>query len=88
MMLTGIPRLARTPWNKGRIIGQKRPLKRKDVWAIRVRLQREVPEPDVHVPPRNRRNRRKLPPLTAPARWGRLNKVAGLTLLSETSDGQ
>ena len=28
-----------TPWNKGRITGQKRPLKPKDVWAIRIRLQ-------------------------------------------------
>jgi hypothetical protein len=27
------------PWNKGRLIGQNRPLKPKDVWAIRVRLQ-------------------------------------------------
>ena len=27
------------PWNNGRLIGQKRPLKPKDVWAIRVRLQ-------------------------------------------------
>jgi integrase len=27
------------PWNKGRRTGQKRPLKPKDVWAIRVRLQ-------------------------------------------------
>jgi integrase len=26
-------------WNKGRIAGQKRPLKPKDVWAIRIRLQ-------------------------------------------------
>ena len=25
--------------NKGRIVGQKRPLKPKDVWAIRIRLQ-------------------------------------------------
>src|SRR5260221_4348827 len=31
----------REPWNKGRLIGQKRPLKPKDVWAIRVRLQLE-----------------------------------------------
>jgi integrase len=31
----------RTPWNKGRLIGQKRPLQPKDVWAIRVRLQIE-----------------------------------------------
>jgi len=29
----------RAPWNKGHLIGQKRPLKPKDVWAIRVRLQ-------------------------------------------------
>jgi integrase len=27
------------PWNKGRLTGQKRPLRPKDVWAIRVRLQ-------------------------------------------------
>lgn len=27
------------PWNKGKLIGQKRPLKLKDIWAIRVRLQ-------------------------------------------------
>jgi hypothetical protein len=26
----------RAPWNKGRLIGQKRPLKPKEVWAIRV----------------------------------------------------
>jgi integrase len=32
---------SRTPWNKGRIVGQKRPLRPKDVWAIRVRLQIE-----------------------------------------------
>jgi integrase len=31
----------RDPWNKGRLIGQKRPLKPKDVWSIRVRLQPE-----------------------------------------------
>ncbi len=30
---------SRTPWNKGKIIGQKPPLKQKDVWAIRIRLQ-------------------------------------------------
>jgi integrase len=29
------------PLNKGRLIGQKRPLKPKEVWAIRVRLQLE-----------------------------------------------
>jgi integrase len=31
----------RDPWNKGRLIGQKRPLKPRDVWSIRVRLQVE-----------------------------------------------
>jgi hypothetical protein len=28
----------KAPWNKGRLIGQKRPLKPKDVWAIRTGL--------------------------------------------------
>jgi integrase len=28
-------------WNKGRLLGQKRPLRPKDVWTIRVRLQLE-----------------------------------------------
>ena len=27
------------PWNKGKLIGQKKPLKLKEVWAIRTRLQ-------------------------------------------------
>jgi hypothetical protein len=43
-MHTAIPSSAsskKVPWNKGRLIGQKRPLKPKDVWAIRVRLQLE-----------------------------------------------
>jgi len=30
---------SREPWNKGKLIGQKSPLKLKDIWAIRVRLQ-------------------------------------------------
>jgi len=29
------------PWNKGRLIGQKRPLKSRDVWTIRTRLDLE-----------------------------------------------
>ena len=29
----------RPPWNKGRLIGQKRPLLAKQVWAIRARLE-------------------------------------------------
>jgi len=28
-----------TAWNKGKIVGQKSPLKQKEIWAIRVRLQ-------------------------------------------------
>jgi site-specific recombinase XerC len=31
--------LHRDPWNKGIIVGQKAPLKLKEVWAIRMRLQ-------------------------------------------------
>src|SRR6266436_3884727 len=33
--------MQKVPWNKGRLTGQKRPLKPKDVWSIRVRLQLE-----------------------------------------------
>ena len=43
-MHTAIPSFvgfARAPWNKGRLIGQKRPLKPKEVWAIRIRLELE-----------------------------------------------
>ena len=29
----------RQPWNKGKLVGQKAPLKLKDIWAIRIRLQ-------------------------------------------------
>ena len=32
-------RPARVAWNKGRIVGQKRPLQPKHVWSIRVRLE-------------------------------------------------
>ena len=32
-------RLPPPPWNKGRICGQKRPLKLPEIWAIRIRLQ-------------------------------------------------
>jgi integrase len=27
------------PWNKGKLVGQKAPLKLRDIWAIRIRLQ-------------------------------------------------
>ena len=43
-MHTAIPSyvgFAKAPWNKDRLIGQKRPLRPKEVWAIRVRLQLE-----------------------------------------------
>jgi integrase len=33
--IRSIPR----PWNKGKLVGQKAPLKLKEIWAIRVRLQ-------------------------------------------------
>ena len=29
----------RNPWNKGKLVGQKAPLKLRDIWAIRVRLE-------------------------------------------------
>lgn len=35
---TNLP-MSREPWNKGKLIGQKPPLKLKEVWAIRIRLQ-------------------------------------------------
>jgi integrase len=28
-----------TPWNKGKLIGQRPPLKKQEIWSIRVRLQ-------------------------------------------------
>ena len=31
----------RTPWNKGKLVGQKTPFKPKEVWVIRARLQIE-----------------------------------------------
>ena len=37
-LLTCIPR-KHVPWNKGKLVGQKPPLKLKEVWAIRIRLQ-------------------------------------------------
>ena len=27
------------PWNKGKLVGQKLPLKLQEIWAIRIRLQ-------------------------------------------------
>ena len=31
----------REPWNKGKLVGQRRPLKPKEIWGIRIRLQME-----------------------------------------------
>lgn len=41
MYISNLPAIHRKKpaWNKGRIVGQKRPLKPKHVWAIRVRLE-------------------------------------------------
>ena len=32
-------KLEKVPWNKGKLVGQKRPLKLQEIWAIRIRLQ-------------------------------------------------
>lgn len=29
----------RQPWNKGKLVGQKAPLRLKEIWSIRIRLQ-------------------------------------------------
>ena len=39
MSYSSLYKVNREPWNKGRIIGQKPPLKLKEIWAIRIRLQ-------------------------------------------------
>ena len=36
-----IPTAKRAPWNKGRLIGAKPPLRQKHVWAIRTMLQND-----------------------------------------------
>jgi integrase len=42
MECTNSPR-THEPWNKGKLVAQKAPLKPKEVWAIRARLQMENP---------------------------------------------
>jgi len=39
MNTTAIATHQHAPWNKGKLIGQKSPLKLKEIWAIRIRLQ-------------------------------------------------
>ncbi len=34
-----LPEGGHTPWNKGKLVGQKAPLRLNEIWAIRVRLQ-------------------------------------------------
>jgi hypothetical protein len=56
-MRTTIPTLvgfAKAPWNNGRLIGQKRPLKPKDLWAVPVRLQLEGRKRDLAFQSRDR----------------------------------
>ena len=36
-----LPAAKRVPWNKGKLIGPRPPLRQKHVWAIRTRLQIE-----------------------------------------------
>ena len=36
-----LPTFKRIPWNKGKLIGAKPPLRQKHVWAIRTKLQIE-----------------------------------------------
>ena len=38
-METQTDSVVKIPWNKGKIVGQKAPLKLRDIWAIRIRLQ-------------------------------------------------
>jgi len=41
MEQSGVPvqSLSKEPWNKGKLVGQKAPLRVKEIWAIRIRLQ-------------------------------------------------
>jgi hypothetical protein len=39
MECSNVTTVRRVPWNKGKLVGQKAPLKLKEIWAIRVRLE-------------------------------------------------
>ncbi|CAB3804301.1 Tyrosine recombinase XerC [Paraburkholderia ultramafica] len=39
MKVTNDGSAAKIPWNKGKLMGQKPPLRLKEIWAIRIRLQ-------------------------------------------------
>ena len=38
-MNVSVEQQAALPWNKGKLVGQKAPLRLKDIWTIRIRLQ-------------------------------------------------
>jgi hypothetical protein len=38
---------SREPWNKNKLVGQKPPLKPKDIWVIRIQLQNEQQDRDL-----------------------------------------
>jgi len=38
-MNTVVAKCSNEPWNRGKLVGQKRPLRLRDIWAIRIRLQ-------------------------------------------------
>ena len=46
MEVTAVSR-HREPWNKDKLVGQKAPLKVRDIWAIRVRLQMQCRDRDL-----------------------------------------
>ena len=51
------------PWNKGKLIGQKPPLKLKEIWAIRIRLANGLSQPGTRVvQPRHRQQAARVRP--------------------------
>ena len=39
MYLLEAPKQKLAPWNRGILVGQKSPLKRRDIWSLRVQLE-------------------------------------------------
>ena len=87
---TAETRPSRTPWNKGKLTGPKPPLKVREIWAIRIRLQLAERRSSGSMvdgstgrslmtvspsPPWIRRARTTMPALFK-ARWGVSNKSA------------
>ena len=44
-----IPHQTKTPWNKGKLAGQKPPLKPQDIWGIRIHLQMDGNKRDLAI---------------------------------------